>query len=496
HSDKNDNNTDWRFVSTRNQRKQRKIIEGAGADNSDLKTVEKLQFIQAWSFRPETTAENISKHLNKIHTSNDYTVQKREIKTTRHAAFCGLLAFGSGNGFSCGPAHSGATPQLLKPVRANRGSQSTLTICHQNIASLDLKTQRLEVLLQSELECDIIAITEHWLREDNLKCVNIDGFSLVSSFCRTRISRGGSCLYVKNGIKAIDCIELKELAEERFCELSAIDLIDYNVIVMCLYRTNLIAHSVFLVYLERLLERASDSGRNVLLLGDFNIDWLIQSAERKQLSDLLSVNNFSNEVDFPTRVKGTSSTCLDHVYSNLGPGTVVATPVDTRISDHRGVRAVAAVTPRAAAPRTCLVRDYSEVSHINFCTAISSIDWCEVQTKYSDSLNGLATSVINTLTNKIQICFPLKRKNIRHNTWVNDEIKNLKSFLFEIFSMSEIFPDNSHLQDLINVISDKYDVMTNRYKSNHYTNIISKNPNTQKAMWRVVNSERGKSTVS
>ncbi|KOB68750.1 Signal transduction histidine kinase regulating citrate/malate metabolism [Operophtera brumata] len=85
--DKNDNNTDWRFVSTRNQRKQRKIIEGAGADNSDLKTVEKLQFIQAWSFRPETTAENISKHLNKIHTSNDYTVQKREIKTTRHAAF-------------------------------------------------------------------------------------------------------------------------------------------------------------------------------------------------------------------------------------------------------------------------------------------------------------------------------------------------------------------------------------------------------------------------
>lgn len=85
--DNNNDNTHWRIVSTRNQRKQRKIIEGAGEKNLELKTVEKLQFIQAWSFAPETTTANISKHLNSIHSSNEYTVQKREIKTTRHAAF-------------------------------------------------------------------------------------------------------------------------------------------------------------------------------------------------------------------------------------------------------------------------------------------------------------------------------------------------------------------------------------------------------------------------
>lgn len=86
--DESNDFNDWREVSTKKRRRnQRKVVEGAGSENNELKTVEKLQFIQAWSFRPETTTENITNHLNMIHKSNDYTVKKRDIKTTRHAAF-------------------------------------------------------------------------------------------------------------------------------------------------------------------------------------------------------------------------------------------------------------------------------------------------------------------------------------------------------------------------------------------------------------------------
>lgn len=105
-------------------------------------------------------------------------------------------------------------------------------VCHQNIAPLDSKTPRLEVLLKSELECDILAITEHWLSESNLKCVQIHGYKLASQYCRTQIIHGGSCLFVKEKVKCVDNTNLTSLSVERYCEISAIDLLDFNMTII------------------------------------------------------------------------------------------------------------------------------------------------------------------------------------------------------------------------------------------------------------------------
>lgn len=84
----NDDTTPWSVVNKKPRKgKSGKVSKGAGTESPELKTVEKLRFLQAWSFSPETTSENILNHLRKIKDSNDYSVKKREIKTTRHAAF-------------------------------------------------------------------------------------------------------------------------------------------------------------------------------------------------------------------------------------------------------------------------------------------------------------------------------------------------------------------------------------------------------------------------
>ncbi|KOB64630.1 Uncharacterized protein OBRU01_23651, partial [Operophtera brumata] len=52
----------------------------------ELKAVEKTRSIQAWNFEPNTTSEKIERFLNRI-VHSDYTVEKRKIRTDRHAAF-------------------------------------------------------------------------------------------------------------------------------------------------------------------------------------------------------------------------------------------------------------------------------------------------------------------------------------------------------------------------------------------------------------------------
>lgn len=70
---------------------KRRVVTGSGQKDEQLKTVEKLKYLQAWSFKPETTEQNVLTYLNKLQVSEHYIVEKRVINTTRHAAF--VIAF-------------------------------------------------------------------------------------------------------------------------------------------------------------------------------------------------------------------------------------------------------------------------------------------------------------------------------------------------------------------------------------------------------------------
>lgn len=339
----------------------------------------------------------------------------------------------------------------------------------------------------------MLGLTEHWLSASNLKFINLEGYTLVSSYCRKTLAHGGSCIFVKNTVKAIECLEFTDMSTERYCEVSAVELIDFNVLILCIYRTNLISSTDFLLHLERLLERANDSGKSFLFVGDFNIDWLGDlSSIRKQLSDLLAEQSVHNEVDFPTRVVGASSSCLDHVYSNLPRGSVVTSPFDTQLSDHYAVRAAVSCARVQPPPRTRRVRDYSHATRMAFRESMFCIDWVALL-QNTPSAECLATSVINIIRNKYNSCFPYKLRNIRTQSWVTRELIDLKNLLFETIKLQGKYPD-SKLDSFIDKVSLQYERSIKIQKYSHYENMILHSANSSKAIWRVVNTERG--TVS
>jgi hypothetical protein len=61
--------------------------------------------------------------------------------------------------------------------------------------------------------------------------------------------RGGSCIYVKKEIRTKELNDLEYLGEVKNFELSITKLIDYKIILICIYRS---PHGKFKVFLNRL----------------------------------------------------------------------------------------------------------------------------------------------------------------------------------------------------------------------------------------------------
>ncbi|KAJ2937448.1 hypothetical protein O0L34_g19356 [Tuta absoluta] len=83
----NSNPEGWQIQQTRKRKSKPKVMIGTSGDDGTIKSVERLMFLSAWSFKPDTTEERITAHINSVSKSSDYTVTKRKIKTDRHAAF-------------------------------------------------------------------------------------------------------------------------------------------------------------------------------------------------------------------------------------------------------------------------------------------------------------------------------------------------------------------------------------------------------------------------
>lgn len=79
--------------------------------------------------------------------------------------------------------------------KRTKAVKSTLKIANFNIQCLNTGKDELEVFLdQEDQKPEIISLTEHWAHFD---CeLALEGYTQVTSFCRSHIKHGGVALYV------------------------------------------------------------------------------------------------------------------------------------------------------------------------------------------------------------------------------------------------------------------------------------------------------------
>jgi hypothetical protein len=123
-------------------------------------------------------------------------------------------------------------------------------ILHHNVQSLLNKLMEVKVLLNTTLHnIKALCFTEHWLSEDQLTLVEINNFKLVSTFCRKDCKNGGSCIFVTKQLDTREITFLNDLSCEKIFELAVVEIVDFNWVLVCIYRS---PHSDVGIFLEKL----------------------------------------------------------------------------------------------------------------------------------------------------------------------------------------------------------------------------------------------------
>lgn len=111
-------------------------------------------------------------------------------------------------------------------------------IMHYNCQGLNLtKISALNLFLsEANLNIKAISFNEHWLDHNSASLLNtINNFKLASSYIRESGCRGGSCILVDKNCKYVTITQFSNLNEDFIFECSAIELVDFNSILISIY---------------------------------------------------------------------------------------------------------------------------------------------------------------------------------------------------------------------------------------------------------------------
>jgi hypothetical protein len=177
---------------------------------------------------------------------------------------------------------------------------------------------------------------------------------------------------------------------------------------------------------------------NCFLIGDFNAN-IINYANDKEISSFLDVlinQNFMPLISVPTRIVGSSSSLLDHIYFRLSINKNYSiTDISkffvgclvTDITDHLGVFAIIPLINKVKLSNDRpLIRIFSEGNKERFNQVFTNNDWNKLVFK-NDDINVAYLNFINAINSCYEASFPLKkitRSKFKDKNWITPDLKS------------------------------------------------------------------------
>lgn len=179
----------------------------------------------------------------------------------------------------------------------------------------------------------LVCLTETRLTEDiNDFEINIQGYQIIRVDSENRFT-GGVAIYIK------ECVDLMRVEKYQYQKnywfvVIKIKVFGKSVIVGNLYHSPSSSDSEFLEFFEHWCEDLTDKEYPVLIMGDFNLNWLSQTGYSAKLKRIVGDSGFQQIVKDVTHPTEQGGSIIDLVFSNrkdIFEGLVWETP---RIRDH------------------------------------------------------------------------------------------------------------------------------------------------------------------
>lgn len=322
------------------------------------------------------------------------------------------------------------TQQIEEPIMCTK-SKGLKFACH-NIRHLMPKLDEVKMLIQKNDKptVHVYGVLETFLSNDVLDCeISIDGYKFERKD-RDHRKGGGLVIYIHENIPYVRRYDVENAQIEMVC----IEIKYPNKSYMALYvyrppDNGTLKFSEWLTLMDQCLSCMYNEEKDIVLLGDINIDWNCDNAPKSRWEELCSNYHLNQMVHEPTRVTSTTATIIDHIFvSDMSQVQKVSVP-KISMSDHYPVCII--LKPNVTSSDLCTekhkiirYRDYKHLDQSTFLRDLSNTPWGEIVNSSNDineSLEKWTAAFIKT-NNKHA---PKKVKRVKYDIqppWMTQEI--------------------------------------------------------------------------
>ena len=373
-------------------------------------------------------------------------------------------------------------------------ARTCFSITHVNIRSLNKNIRELQLLYEHTIQFkfDVIALSEVW-NVQHVNTLNLSNYTLEVSCREGNVRGGGVGAYVRNDMNYVRRNFSIAHAESLWLVVSDSNT---NVLVIgVIYRKPNTNINEFQSSLMNVLDELHVGKTDVVLLGDFNIDLLRvnSNARVEEYLHTMECVGMQQIIASPTRVSSTTSTLIDHIYTNCTSNTIHAGVIETDVSDHfpEFVLFQNCSFVEKHKPIQRIVRTFKHFDIESFHSDLSNVNWEQIY-KYDD-VNVAYTAFYNIL---IQICdkhapFILynasRKKHIPKSPWISTGIIksiNKKHNLYKQYRASNF---NEECGRKYKRYRNALTTVIKNAKRMYYTNLFDINKNNVGKTWETIN---------
>jgi hypothetical protein len=344
--------------------------------------------------------------------------------------------------------------------------------------------------------------------------VEFDNYKAVYKHKDGTKEGGGLAFFIKNEIQfavrndLIVPADKNNLFDCLFIEvqLNKHALYAKNIIVGLIYRTpRFRSEFEFISWLGPLLFNVSKENKDIIILGDMNIDLLKTNSlsESCQYFDMMLCNSFIPTITRPTRVTQFSATLIDHIFlkqtshrARYLSGTLL-----TDISDHfTNFIFLDSSMTRQDSNKYITYRPYTPQNIETLRQELSTIQWTDVLAK--TDVNEAYDLFIDKYTEALERKIPMKmircnRYNIKKHSWIT------KGILISMKTRDKLHKKtiahvNEQLREAHLVRYRKYRNVLNKViriaKTNHWNSRFLECSNDIKRTWQNINDVLNKTS--
>lgn len=320
----------------------------------------------------------------------------------------------------------------------------------------------------------------------------ITNFHLAACFGRINTNRGGSCIFIKKGHLWKTIPKITTMSVSSSFECCAVELIDYKLIIVCVYRTpqanNL---RIFFDSFDKTLNYINKTYKkhSIIIAGDFNINILRQSKVTLEFESLLL--NYNMKLEFREPTRKISLTCIDNFAHKL-THKCKSSILELALSDHT------AQLLRCNVKKICLIkqwrikrRDYNSENMKKFNNCIKNLAFSDM---YATEDPNLAFNNFHELFLLFyNLCFPFKLITIKAHKkqkWVSRGVKACsikKRRLLWQYLKNPKNEDKKYELKQYSKLFKKIIKLTQRAQNIHSINTSN---NKAKTAWKIINSAK------